>query len=188
MSSLKRIVIHHTAGGYKPTEYERQFYHYLIGCPNGETALIYKGVYKPEDNINCNDGKYASHIKYFNTGSIGVACCGNAGYSILSRVNSTNYPLKQVQIEKMCSVIAHLCLTYDIIPSEDTVFTHYEYDQKNIKNKNIYSGKVDITYLPYLPNLQPKNVGTYLRCKVKWYYDKYKKGHDYEKKESFKTF
>lgn len=176
MSNLKRIVIHHTAGSYKPVFIDKQCYHYLID----DKGKIIKGNYIPQDNISCVDGKYAHHIKSLNTGSIGVSCCGNFNYS-LSNKNGTKYPLTQAQIESMCSCIAHLCLTFDIKVSEATVFTHYEYDNKYKNKPEIYEGKTDITYIPYLPNISVGNVGNYFRQKIKWYYDKYERTHNYEK-------
>ena len=177
MSSLKRIVIHHTGGSYRPSVHDKQCYHYLID----DVGNIIKGNFSPQANISCVDGEYAPHIKMFNTGSIGVACCGNFNYDIKNRSNSTKYPLTQPQLESMCSVIAHLCHTFDIKVNEATVFTHYQYDNKYKYNPDIYEGKTDITFIPYCPNLSVKNVGSYLRAKVKWYYDKYERTH-YEKK------
>lgn len=54
---MKRIVIHWTAGGYAPTDYEKQFYHYLVD----DKGNVHSGKYKPEDNLNVNNGKYAAH-------------------------------------------------------------------------------------------------------------------------------
>lgn len=181
MSSLERIVIHHTAGSYRPNVHDKQCYHYLID----DKGQVIKGDLKPQDNIDCSDGVYAPHIKLFNTGSIGVACCGNFNYDIKNRSNSTKYPLTQCQIEFMCSTIAHLCLTFDIPVTEATVFTHYEYDSKHKDNPDIYEGKTDITFIPYCPNLSVQNVGHYLRDKVKWYIRKYERTH-YEKKTNVK--
>lgn len=178
MSSLKRIVIHHTAGSYRPNVHDKSCYHYLID----DKGQVIKGDLPPQANENTADGVYAPHIKLFNTGSIGVACCGNFNYDIKNRSVSTKYPLTQPQIESMCSVIAHLCLTFDIPVTEATVFTHYEYDSKHKNNPDIYEGKTDITFIPYCPNISIQNVGSYLRAKVKWYVDKYERTHKDEKK------
>lgn len=166
----KRVVIHHTAGSYRPCIIDKNCYHYLID----DKGNIIKGDFTPYDNDNCVDGCYAPHIKLFNTGSIGVACCGNLDYS-LSDKDGTKYPLTRVQLESMCSCIAKLCLTYDIPVTEATVFTHYEYDNKYKNNLGIYEGKTDITFIPYCPNLSVDKVGWYLRSKVQWYVDKYER-------------
>lgn len=177
MSNLKRIVIHHTGGVYTPSLTDREHYHYLIDFQ----GHIIKGTHTPQDNIDCKDNNYAAHIKLYNTGSIGVACCGNRYYSITNRLKSTAYPLTQVQIEAMCNCISHLCTSFDIPVTKDTVFTHYEYDQKNIKNPLIYEAKSDITFIPYLPTLPINCVGDYLRSKVKWYLYKNRKVKNHEK-------
>lgn len=182
MSSLERIVIHHTGGSYRPNVHDKQCYHYMID----DKGQVIKGDLKPQDNIDCSDGVYAPHIKLFNTGSIGVACCGNFNYNLKNRSNSTKYPLTKCQIESMCSTIAHLCLTFDIPVTEATVFTHYEYDSKYKNNPDIYEGKTDITFIPYCPNLSVQNVGSYLRAKVKWYIEKYERTHKNEKETSIK--
>lgn len=165
---LKRVVIHHTAGTYVPNDLDMHCYHLLVD----NVGKVIKGVYTPEDNINCVDGKYASHILLGNTGSIGVACCGNLNYSYTNQ-NNTNYPLTKEQIEAMCSLIAKLCVLYEIYPTYETVFTHFEYCERMKKLGKDYGNKIDITYLPYLPNLGPYKVAMYLRQKVLVYYNRY---------------
>ena len=63
----KRLIIHWSAGRYYPSEFEKQYYHYLVDVE----GKIYNGKFLPEDNNNCNDGKYAAHTGGGNTGSIG---------------------------------------------------------------------------------------------------------------------
>lgn len=170
MSKLERIVIHHTAGTYVPNHLDLHHYHYLID----DKGQVIKGVYAPEANIDCKDGAYASHILLGNTGSIGVACCGNFNYSYSDK-NNTNYPLTQSQIEALCASIAKLCLQYNIVPTYETVFTHFEYCERMKKLGKDYGSKIDITYIPYLPNLGAYKVAAYLRQKVDVYYNRYKK-------------
>ena len=74
---MKRIILHWTAGAYQPNSTDYEHYHYLV---TGD-GLVVKGKYKPEDNKNCNDGKYAAHTGGGNTGSIGIAMCGMMNYS-----------------------------------------------------------------------------------------------------------
>ena len=73
---MKRIIYHWTASGHYPTDFEKNFYHFLIDR-NGK---IYEGKYKPEDNSDCTDGKYSAHTGGGNTGSIGIAFCGMANF------------------------------------------------------------------------------------------------------------
>ena len=54
---MKRIIIHWTAGFGSPNFVDKKHYHYLIDSSGG----VHNGDFKPEDNENCNDGKYAAH-------------------------------------------------------------------------------------------------------------------------------
>ena len=49
---MKRIIIHWTAGGYYPTEYEKEHYHFLID----KDGIIHNGKFRPEDNEICKFG------------------------------------------------------------------------------------------------------------------------------------
>ena len=101
---MKRIILHWTAGANEPNNTDYQHYHYLV---NGNGVVV-KGKYNPEDNLNCNDGKYAQHTGGGNTGSIGVAMCGMAGY-VSGKANSTKYTLKSKQVEATFKLCAELC-------------------------------------------------------------------------------
>lgn len=165
MTSLNKICLHWTAGANTPCQVDLNAYHFCVD-KNGK---IYQGKFKPEDNLNCYDGKYAAHCGGGNTGCIGISACGMFGFDLKNK--KTKYPITQKQIEAMCKKVAELCIRYGIIVKENTVFTHYEFDSKKKKP----DGKIDITYLPYLPNLQKDRVGSYLRNKVSWYIIQLKK-------------
>lgn len=159
---MKRIIIHWTASGYQPNTTDYEHYHYLI---NGD-GLVINGKYKPEDNLNCYDGKYAAHTGGGNTGSIGVAMCGMLNYSSLKGISSTKYPLKKTQCERSFKLIAELSRKYDIPITNQTVMTHYEFGQKNPKTSSF--GKIDITILPpYI--VSSDKVGDFIRSKARWY-------------------
>lgn len=164
---MKRIIIHHTAGGWKPNSTDLKAYHFLIDL-NGE---VIKGKFTPEDNEDCTDGEYAAHTLKGNTGSIGVAACCNYGFT-LSRPKDTHYPLTGLQFERICKLCAGLCLKYKI--KIENVYTHYGFD----KAHNIKQGKVDITYLPFRPDLNPLQVQDYFRNKIKWYVTKCKEAKE----------
>lgn len=168
MTSLTKICLHWTAGANKPCEQNLNCYHFLFDKDGKE----YKGTYTPQDNINCYDGKYAAHCGGGNTGCIGVSCCGMYGFNLKDK--KTKYPLTQKQVEAMCSKVAKLCSLYGITVSEKTVFTHFEFGQSHPKTSSY--GKIDFTYLPYLPNLQKERIGDYLRNKIQWYQIQQKKG------------
>lgn len=165
---MNKICLHWTAGPNKPCDTDLKAYHFLID----DTGKKYTGKFKPEDNLNCNDGVYAQHCGGGNTGCIGISVCGMANFDLTKK--QTRYPLTQIQIETMCKLCAELCIKYKIEIKPETVFTHFEFDQKQAKKQ----GKIDITYLPYLPNLQKEKVGDFLRNKIAWYVIQIKKGKE----------
>lgn len=161
---MNRIVIHWTAGGHQPNSEDYNHYHYVVN----KDGLIFQGKYKPEDNLNCNDGKYAAHTGGGNTGSIGVSMCGMAGFK--NRNNVGNYPLTKKQVEASFKLVAELCKKYRIQITPYTVFTHYEFGMRNSNTTS--KGKIDIIYLPPYPNIPANKVGDFIRQKVQWYMNK----------------
>ena len=157
---MKRIIIHWTAGTGSPNSVDKQHYHYLIDS-KGE---IHYGIFKPEDNENCSDGRYAQHTGGGNTGSIGIALCGMCGFGMN---NITKYPLTRIQCERLFKLVAELSKKYNIPVTSNTVMTHYEFGIKNPKTSS--AGKIDIIYLPPFPLIQKNQVGDYIRNKVRWY-------------------
>lgn len=151
MTKLNKICLHWTGGANYPCDVDLEAYHFLID----NDGKIYEGKFKPEDNLNCNDGVYAKHCGGGNTGCIGIALCGMAGFDLKNK--QTKCPITQKQVEAMCKLTAQFCEKYGI--KIENVFTHYEFDQKQAKKQ----GKIDITYLPYQTNLKENEVGDYLR-------------------------
>lgn len=161
---MKRIIIHWTAGVYKPNETDLEHYHYLIDSEGN----VHKGKHKVEDNENCNDGNYAAHTGGGNTGAIGVSLCGMAGFS--NRQNIGKYPLTKVQCERCFKLVAELSKKYNITINPQNVMTHYEF---GIKHPNTSSaGKIDIVYLPPYPDVEQAKVGDFIRSKARWYLEK----------------
>lgn len=159
---MKRIIIHWTAGKHEPNSTDYEHYHFLI---NGN-GLCINGKYKPEDNLDCSDGKYAAHTGGGNTGSIGIAACGMLGYINPRRIGA--YPLTARQTEALFKKVAELCKKYELEITPDTVMTHYEFGQKYPKTSSY--GKIDITYLPSYPNVNIGSIGNFIRNKISWYY------------------
>ena len=156
--AYKNIVLHWTAGNYYPCPSDLAHYHYLID----KEGQIHTGDYKPEDNLNCTDGKYAAHCGGGNTGRIGISiCCRRNIYM----------PPERKQVEAMCNLAAQLCLTYGLKPSD--CITHAEFGMSNPKTSSY--GKIDIDSLPYAGVKGVKNTGNYLRNKIQWYYDRWRK-------------
>lgn len=156
---MNKIIIHWTAGTYQPNTTDLEHYHFLI---DGE-GKKHNGKYKPEDNENCNDGKYAAHTGGGNTGAIGVSMCAMAGFN--SAASCGNYPITPVQLEACFKLCAELCKKYNI-PVEN-VWTHYEF---GINHPDTTShGKIDIIYLPPYPLVKRNEVGGFIRSKIRWY-------------------
>lgn len=159
--TLNKITIHWTAGTNKCNSTDLEHYHYLI---DGEGNVI-SGKHKPEDNINCNDGNYAQHCGGGNTGNIGVALCGMAGYNGMQ--TSTKYHFTQKQCEAMFKQVAVISKKYNIPIDKDHIFTHYEFGLRNMKTSSY--GKIDITFMLPYPKENCKTIGDFIRNKVRWY-------------------
>lgn len=167
-SMIKRIILHWTAGRYYPTQFEKQYYHYLID----KDGKIYDGLYTPEDNLNCNDGQYAAHTGGGNTGSIGVAMCGMYGFKSSQDVGQ--FPISPIQFESCMEFCSQLCRKYSLDINPGTVMTHYEFGKNNPKTTS--AGKIDIIYLPPYSWVSKDDVGSFIRSKVRWYRERSMKG------------
>lgn len=151
---MKRIIIHHTAGSYKPNDVDLKAYHFLID----NLGNIHEGYYKPEDNENCQDGKYAAHTRLGNTDSIGVAACCNFEFDIKKK--QSIYPFTKRQFDTIAELCAKLADTYGIKTTD--IFTHYWFDKCN----GIKQGKSDITFIPWKPEIKPDDVIEYFRQEI----------------------
>ena len=157
MTSLNRITIHHTGGVYTPNDTDKNAYHFLI---DGEGNVV-KGKYRPEDNINCQDGVYARHCGGCNTGNIGIAICG---------CYTADYPIKRKQVEAACKLAAELCNKYGIRITNKTVLTHAEVGK--MLPHSTSAGKIDIINLPCVAVYGVDNVGNWIRRTTAWYKSK----------------
>lgn len=158
---MNKIIIHWTAGAYMPNSTDLRHYHYLID----KNGRINCGIFRPEDNENCYDGKYAQHTGGGNTGAIGVALCGMYGFSSATKLGC--YPLTKIQCEALFSFVAKLSKKYKIKIDNNHIMTHYEFGLKNPKTTS--AGKIDIIYLPPYPQIKKQNIGDFIRSKVLWY-------------------
>lgn len=163
---LNKITIHWTAGRNTPCAEDLKHYHILIDSK----GLVYKGIYCPEDNIDCYDGKYAQHCGGGNTNNIGVAFCGCYVPNGIP-VKNTEFPLTRVQLERGFKLAAELCKKYNISIDKNHVFTHYEFGLKHPNTSS--AGKIDITYLHPFPAENKDSIGNFIRSKIKWYYSKH---------------
>lgn len=152
---MKRIIIHWTAGSWTPCQTDKNSYHFVVDG----TGRVYSGKYKPEDNEDCSDGKYAKHTGGGNTGSIGIAVCA---------MYSDSYPITRPQIEALFKKCAELCKQYHIPITPQTVMTHYEFGKAHPNTTS--KGKIDITKIAPFPKVTPGQCGDFIRSKIMWYY------------------
>lgn len=162
---MNRIILHWTAGTNQPCSTDYEHYHYLIN----KDGVIIKGKFAPEDNLNCNDGKYAQHCGGGNTGSIGISMCGMY-VPKNTDIKNTKFPLTKIQCEAAFKLIAELCKKYNIKITPQTVLTHYEFGQAHPKTSSY--GKIDIIYLHAYPDITKNEMGNFIRSKVRWYFGK----------------
>lgn len=161
---MKRIILHWTAGKYKPNQCDIEHYHYLVGA-EGE---VYTGKYKVEDNEVCIKNNYAMHTGGGNTGSIGVSMCAMFGFK--SEGNVGAYPITPVQFERTMKLCAELLKKYRISLSSESLMTHHEFGQAHPKTTSY--GKIDVIYIPPYPWVKKEEVGGFIRSKVRWYLER----------------
>lgn len=159
---MKRIIIHWTAGTNTPNNVDKEHYHYLI---DGD-GNIHAGKYKPEDNENCSDGRYAQHTGGGNTGSIGVSMCGMF-IPAKSDLRQTKFPLTRKQCEACFKLCADLGKKYGIPITAQNIMTHYEFGKSHPQTSS--AGKIDIIYLPPYPEQTADKIGDFIRNKIRWY-------------------
>lgn len=159
---MKRIIIHWTAGTNQPNNVDKEHYHYLI---DGD-GKVYQGKYKPEDNENCSDGRYAAHTGGGNTGSIGVSMCGMF-IPAKSDLRQTKFPLTRKQCEACFKLCADLGKKYGIPITAQNIMTHYEFGKSHPQTSS--AGKIDIIYLPPYPEQTADKIGDFIRNKIRWY-------------------
>mgnify|MGYP004539370733 FL=1 len=162
---MNKIILHWTAGTNQPCSTDYEHYHYLIN----KDGVILKGKFSPEDNLNCNDDRYAQHCGGGNTGAIGVSMCGMYVPKGIN-IKDTKFPLTRIQCEAAFKLIAELCKKYNIKITPQTVLTHYEFGQAHPKTSSY--GKIDIVYLHPFPEIDKKNMGDFIRSKIRWYFNK----------------
>lgn len=162
----KRIILHWTGGTYEPNDIEREHYHYLV---DGEAA-IHVGRYSVADNMRrLKPGdSYAAHTRGFNSFSVGVAFCGMRGAT--PNRNFGPYPLKREQVERGLEFVALALWTWGLNPLNPAhLFTHYEAEVLHgVDQLPVGEGtwKWDITELEFEPDLEPHEVGDWIRLQV----------------------
>jgi len=156
--SMKRIILHWTAGSYKASSIDLAHYHILIE----DDGNLVRGSHSIDDNVSTADNVYAAHTFMLNTGSIGVSVCCMAA-AAESPFNAGSSPMLQIQWDTMAQVVAELCQFYDISVTPQTVLGHGEVKSKLGINQG---GKWDPMVQPWNLSLSKQEVGDQFRSLV----------------------
>lgn len=156
--SMKRIIVHWTAGQHRASETDRKHYHILVESDGN----LVRGVHSIADNVTTTDGVYAAHTLGFNTGSIGISACCMAE-AVERPFAAGKCPLTRKQFETLAQVAAELCQFYRIPVTPQTVLGHGEVEVNCGKPQK---GKWDPLILPWNPGLTRSEVGTMFRSTV----------------------
>lgn len=145
-ATMKRIIVHWTAGEHKASALDMSHYHVLIE----DDGCLVRG--KPSILLNDAHGAkagYAAHTLNCNAGSIGISLCCMAG-AVESPFKSGSAPMTRAQWDQLPRVVADLCWRYGIAVTPQTVLSHAEV-QPNLGIKQ--RGKWDISRLAFDPSL-----------------------------------
>lgn len=170
MSKLQRICIHWTAGGATANQAELLAYHFIVEA----SGAVIAGHYRPEANIAPLNGlRYAMHCGDGNSNTIGVAMAGRGELPRnLAPKALRPHLITRKTAEATYKLVAELCKRYSIPITAETVYTHYEFGQRNPRSRS--AGKPDISVLPKevepLP-IRKEEIGDYIRGKVRWYFE-----------------
>lgn len=158
--SIKRIILHWSAGTHTVSDVDREHYHYIV---DGK-GLVVAGDHRVEDNLSTADGIYAAHTRGANGGAIGIAVAAMMGAS--GPKKQGKYPITFPQWEAFMGLVVSLVGKYKIINSPQTILSHAEVQETLGIRQN---GKIDISFgVPGKPELQTAQaVGNYVRGLLK---------------------
>jgi N-acetyl-anhydromuramyl-L-alanine amidase AmpD len=155
------ITMHWTAGADGVNEIEKNSYHFVVT----RDGKIVEGVNKPEDNIPpLRKGKYAASTLNFNNYNISVSLDAMAGAKE-HPFDAGKFPITQIQLEAMVSLIADLSVKYGVPVTRDRILSHAEVQPTlGVRQRN----KWDITWLPDMKKPEdPVKVGDTIRNMIK---------------------
>lgn len=155
-ASMKRIILHWTAGTHTPSKNDKKHYHILIDG----AGIPHRGGHGINANVPPLRTKpYAAHTRGTNSHSIGVSvCCMMNAQEV--PFDPGPFPMTEPQWETLAQVAAELCLRYGIAVTRQTVLGHGEV--QDLLNRP-QSGKWDPMVLPWMPDLATREVGDMLR-------------------------
>jgi hypothetical protein len=159
-ATMKRIIVHWTAGSHQANATDRKHYHILI---DGDGDLV-RGTRPINANAKGGPAPPASHTRNCNTESIGVSLCCMRG-AVEQPFNAGPSPMTREQWDKLVLVCADLCRAYRITPAPETLLSHAEVQATlGIAQRQ----KWDYTRLAFDPSIKgAKAIGDRLRREVK---------------------
>jgi hypothetical protein len=113
--AVQRIIIHWTAGNYKPSLFDRAHYHFTV--PGDGIPL--RGPVAP--------GAYLPHTRALNSGSVGLSICAMAG--AVEGKRPYKVPVSHLQWERAAQAAAEICHAYGLRVTSRTVLCHSEVTQ-----------------------------------------------------------
>jgi hypothetical protein len=156
--TMKRIICHWTAGGYRAGDHDRECYHILV---EGDGRLV-RGDHSIDDNVSTGDDDYAAHTLGCNTQSIGISVCCMANAEE-SPFKTGPCPMTREQWEVLAQVAAQLAKRYGIPVTRTTILGHGEV--QDLLNK-AQKHKWDPLVLPWEPGTPKRTVGDRFRARV----------------------
>lgn len=158
----RRVILHWTGGGARANAVDRKAYHYIVE----HDGNVVQGVHPVAANMQRVWGDdYAHHTGGFNSFSVGVSYAGMKD-SVSAR-NPGPAPLRPDQVLEGLRFVAACCRAWNLDPLDPAqVFHHREaWELHGVKGTQNHK-KLDITYLPFMPELGPPETGPWLRRKI----------------------
>jgi N-acetylmuramoyl-L-alanine amidase-like protein len=148
---VRRVILHWTGGGPYPSLLERGHYHLLID----QHGTVHKGLFPI--------GRWPSHTRMLNTGSVGIALCGMRG-AAAAPFQAGPAPINERQVTATARAAAAVLHRYGILPTERTCLTHCEVTHTYGLAQR---GKWDISWMPGMSHPMPNTAGDRLRWLVR---------------------
>lgn len=155
---MERVIVHWSAGTYDISDNDREHYHFLID----QYGRGFRGANPVSGNAREDgSGAVTSHVKNFNTGSIGISVAA-MGEAVESPFDPGPWPITKVQFFGLLLACAQLCGFYGLPVTDTTLLMHGEVED----NCGVpQDGKWDIGRLPFDPDKYHDcaEVGAYMR-------------------------
>ena len=168
MPKPHRCILHWTAGTYESTFHDQERYHALVEWVDGRIRVVagvpiinnLHSLTIESPTYDEHPTGYAAHTRRMNSWSI--------GYSICAMWNATpedhgDYPMLPEQVDGLITLCAQTASVFGMPVDEDHFFTHWEAEYiHGIEQQS----KWDIIWVPNAPELDPRDVGPWLRERI----------------------